>query len=136
MQKNLIFAITISPPYRFSDPHALYFNDLLKIRRWVNRFSDHYAIWPEFTENARLHYHGVIKLRDPIKFYKTKYKFDKLLGFVKIDKLKTFKDHLRWLFYCQKDYHLIRDNIFKRIDYLRISRIYKAQHKIQTELLL
>ncbi len=133
MQKKSIVAITISPPYRFSDPYGLYYSDILKIRRWINRFSDYYAIWPEFTTNARLHYHGVVRLVDPIKFYKTKYKFDKLVGYVQLDTFNTFADHLRWLCYCQKDFHLIQNNILQRITFQRLPRLKQSISKLQAK---
>lgn len=53
--------------------------------------------------NSRLHYHGIIEIDDLIKFHKTKYRIDKHIGFVKIDKLNTFIDKLKWLYYCKKD---------------------------------
>ncbi len=128
------YGITISPKYRTIDPDILYNEDMRIIRRWMNRFSSHYVIVPEFAElTARLHYHGTVIIADMIKFYKTKYRIDKEIGFVKIDLLKTFKDHLRWNIYIYKNYWKTRDH-YDLVIYGKVKRINKREHLLHLDL--
>lgn len=100
-----IFAITISPPPRATiSPKYAYDNDYHILVRWLNAFSGHWLLYPEFSKDSRLHYHGVVRVDDKIKLHKTRYKINRTVGFVKLDKLRTFNDHLRWIIYCQKEY--------------------------------
>ncbi len=105
-----LYSITISAQYRTVHPDFLYNDDKLKIIKWLNRFSDHYIIVPEFSENGRLHYHGLLRICDKIKYYKTKYFIDKEIGFVKVEKINDFKSHLRWLMYINKNYYILKDD--------------------------
>ncbi len=104
------YSITISAQYRTVHPDFLYNDDKLKLIKWLNRFSDHYIIVPEFSDNGRLHYHGVFKMCDKIKYYKSKYNIDKEIGFVKVEKINDFKSHLRWLTYIYKNYYIVKND--------------------------
>lgn len=99
-----IFAITISPPPRRMSPKYAYNEDKYVLERWLNSFSRHWILYPEFSKESRLHYHGIVRMDDKIKFHKTKYRIDKTVGFVKVEELKKVIDHFRWLIYCQKEY--------------------------------
>lgn len=106
---NRTLAITISPPPRAESPQYLYDCDIGTIRRWLNKFSHHYLLYPEFTIDSRLHYHGVVHVDDFTKFHKTKNTFSKKFGFVKVKPIGTtakycIKAHLGWLAYCKKQY--------------------------------
>ncbi len=103
-----LYSITISAQYRIVHPHFLYNDDKLKIAKWLNRFSDHYIIVPEFSDNGRLHYHGLFNMCDKIKYYKSKYSIDKEIGFVKVERINDFKSHLRWLMYIYKNYYILK----------------------------
>lgn len=100
---NRLYAITVSPPMRKCTPKFLYEDDVSEIRRWCNKWSSHYLMYPEFDLNSRLHYHGIIKAKDLTKMHKTRAKFSRQVGFVKLKPLLTFNDHLKWLMYCRKD---------------------------------
>lgn len=118
------FAITISPPlYRLDSLklHKIYTYDITKI---LNRFSKHYMLYPEFTHDARLHYHGIIRVDDKIKYYRTKHKLDRI-GFTKLDPFKTFKDKLRYLIYSLKNYCEIKE-LFDPIIYKSLRRTKKS----------
>ncbi len=104
-----LYSITISAQYRTVHPDFLYNDDKLKLVKWLNRFSDHYIIVPEFSDNGRLHYHGLFNMSDKIKYYKSKYSIDKEIGFVKVERINDFKSHLRWLMYIYKDYNILKD---------------------------
>lgn len=100
--KTNLYAITISPPYSPEHIKHLHCQYTYEIRRWCNKFSKHYMMYPEFDDETRLHYHGVIRVEDWIKFHKTRLTFQRTVGFVKIKPLTTFRRHLGWLMYCQK----------------------------------
>ncbi len=122
LEKNMaLYGITISCKNRDTAPDSLYLKDKGIVMKWLNRFSDHYIIVPEFTDNGRLHYHGTVKINDLVKFYRSKYRIDKELGFVKIDKLIGFKNHLTWTIYIYKNYGIIKD-VYSLFMYKKIKR--------------
>lgn len=101
---NHFYAITISPPKYNGNPTYAYNDQLYYIRRWMNKFSNHWLLYPEFDLNSRLHWHGVVQIHDKTKFHKTRHQFQKMVGFVKVDVLVTAMDHIRFLQYCKKEY--------------------------------
>lgn len=102
------FFITISPSYRSAAPKVLYAQDMFLIHKYLNPCSDHYILYPEFSDESRLHYHGIILFKDVIKFHKTKHLIDKTIGFTKIVRLKSHEDHLRVLIYSMKGWPATR----------------------------
>lgn len=100
-----IYALTLSPPIRHGDAEYLYSGDKFLMRKILNRCTDHYMVYPEFDDSTRLHYHGTIIVKDIIKFHKhTKKMLKAHFNFIKLSKLKTFKDHLIWTYYMRKDW--------------------------------
>lgn len=122
-----MYFVTITPPYRLNKPEFIYNEDKYMIRRYFNRFSHHFCFYPEFSESCRLHYHGIVEVHDMRKFYNTKYLIDKSIGFSRFDRLKTFKDHLRTVLYCRKDYGLIKDQ-YDPIIFHNLKRVKCKQH--------
>lgn len=123
------YAITISPPYKaYNSPSFLYNGDKPLITKYLNRFSNHYCIYPELDNNNRLHYHGIIDIKDMIKFRHIKYEMDRILGFIKIDKFieknnKTkFQHKLTFLIYSMKQWPLNKDYFIKPIIYKKLQR--------------
>ncbi len=108
------YAVTLSPPCRrFSDIYQCR-EDFL-ILRYLQRYCDHYIIIPELSPTTRLHYHGIIGCSRSDMIKRVKPFLRRKFNFIKIEFLKTFKDHLRYLLYCKKDWYLNRcifDNIF------------------------
>lgn len=101
------YAITISPPPRPGCDIDLYKSDKYLLCKLIKRCSKHFSLWPEFSPyNDRLHYHGIIRIDDFIKWYRYSKPMIKRLGFIKIDKIKTFKDHLKFIIYSTKEYNL------------------------------
>lgn len=111
---------TISPPYRLCDPEALHKKYTIDIARELNKFSRHYCLYPEFDDNQRLHYHGIVRVHDKIKMYKIKHKLD-MIGWTKIVKPDDFINKLRYLIYCQKQYAEIQEH-YPPIIYMRQRR--------------
>lgn len=95
--------ITISPRYRLKDPLTLLKEDKKIIRRYLNRFSKLYILYPEFDNKQRLHYHGMVEVHDKIKLFRTKHLIDKNVGWTKIGAIATYNDQLKWLMYCKKN---------------------------------
>lgn len=103
IEKNGVYAITISPPYRKRSPDYLYSDDKLVIRRLLNKCSRHYLLYPEFDERSRLHYHGIVYIHDLVKWHKhVKHNIDRMIGFTLIKKIRTIDEHIGWINYCKK----------------------------------
>lgn len=98
------YGVTISPVYRRRDPRFLYNEDMYLIRKYLNRFSRHYCLYPEFDDKSRLHYHGIIHVHDNLKFHRTKYLIDRDIGFSYFDKIGDFNHHLSILMYSMKNW--------------------------------
>lgn len=119
------FALTISPPQRPERSSFLFVDDVCSIRKCLNKASSHYMLVPEFTlEDARLHYHGVVRVDDPIKWFKSVRKNLNKIGFVKTVPINGNKSHLGWLCYCYKNWHISKEalRIEAPVMYHRISR--------------
>lgn len=103
-------AITISPPVRKERINFLYANDKYDIAKELNKCSSYYIIYPELSLDSRLHYHGIVKIKDWTKWHKSvRYALSQLLGFIKIDPLKTHRDNMAWAVYMSKSWGLMRD---------------------------
>lgn len=103
---NLI-ALTVSPPYRIQGPRYCY-NDDMNFLKFIRLCSKHFIIYPELSRSSRLHYHGLILISDHIKYHKKIVPALKRMGHVKIDPIRTFADHLRWLLYIRKEWETSR----------------------------
>lgn len=102
-----LYALTISPPQRTGCPKTLYKKDRDIIYYYIPKFSNHFILFPEFSQCGRLHYHGIIKVTDKYKFYHTKHLLDNL-GFTMWKPLKDYQGQLAWLTYCKKDLGITR----------------------------
>lgn len=101
--RNLYYFITVSPPYRGLSVNKLFRQDTDQMRQLFNQFSDHYCLYPEFDDKGRLHYHGIVRITDKIKYFKVKYRIDQI-GYCCAKELKTHMDHMRSLLYCMKEW--------------------------------
>lgn len=146
-------ALTISPPDRVTKYDTLrniYFSDMILIDTVLHRSCSQYIVYPELDIEGRLHYHAKITIKDKIKFYRdTKPKLGKI-GYIKIKKLNTHYDKLRWLIYISKEWGVtkevleIQDPIYKKklrktkfkfnidLDEGTITEYYKITKKIGT----
>lgn len=118
--QNLLYEVTISPPYRteweklhLANPtSSMYHCDKMRIRHWCKQAGlKRYVFYPELTEKGRLHYHGIIRFDRSTRttfFKSTQFKF-KLLGLTQYKPLNTFVDLLRWTIYMHKDWGYTRD---------------------------
>lgn len=123
-----LFAITITPRDRATRPKYQYEDDKMAIMRYMNRFSHHYCIYPELAPmTARLHYHGVVSIYNMSAFLLSKKEMDKVLGFVKLVKLKTSTEHLRWLIYSMKEWPGNRRTFEEPIMYRNLRRKKEMQ---------
>ncbi len=108
------WAITISPRSRGFDDIKQNRKDFYKLGPYLWRHSKHFTIYPELTFTMRLHYHGVIictkqaMVRAIMPYLRRNY------GYIVVKSLKTFLDHLRYLYYCMKEWpdnQYIFDNV-------------------------
>jgi len=99
------YALTVSPPRRSYDDVKQYRHDIYNMRK-IHARIEHFLVIPELSWEGRLHYHGVFlaSKKDMVWVKKTLGRRTFNLGYLKITKLKTFKDKLTWLIYCKKDW--------------------------------
>lgn len=115
-----IYFLTISPPPRQGSLTYHYNDDKYKIRMILSKCTNHYLIYPELSETGRLHYHGVIIITSWQRFFKTvKRDLEISLGFISIKRIRTFKEHLKALFYCSKNYSQMIGTNLTRFFYKR-----------------
>lgn len=82
------------------------FNMALDILKNVQKVSDKFIFYPEVgLQGNNIHFHGIIELKDPVKWYKSVLPKLKRNGFVKI---KPIFDKLMWLEYCKKDFDIMK----------------------------
>ncbi len=123
------FALTISPPRTTHNDYKEYIRHK-KIIRKLHKCSTRYVIYPEFDIHDRLHYHGIFRLTSPRAWHKYTKTSLQRLGFINVKKLRTFKDRLRFLLYCQKDY--VPGTVFKRIIYKKPTKSIPYQELVRT----
>lgn len=141
---NTHLALTISPPNRMKGTKLRNYNrflfeeDILHIRA-VFKYNKirNFIIFPELDDRGRLHYHGIVSL-NPSQYvrYRKHAEFKlRLLGFVDAKPLKGFLDHLRWLFYCRKQFHIIQEilEITEPVMSLPTKRIKNMKHNLDTD---
>ncbi len=102
------FAITISPPPYYGNQFYKQEEDQKYFKRILKRASKHYLILPEFDKYDRLHYHGLIRVDNKYTWYKSSMNKFKNVGFVKIERLTSFRRHLGWLMYMKKEWFINR----------------------------
>lgn len=99
---NGTIAFTWSPdPKKFAGKRPMYqFYDTIILIQRAFRHSADYTVWPELNLNGNIHYHGILFMRDKIKFYKFSLPLLKFHGFVLL-KDKNIND--AWYRYMSKD---------------------------------
>lgn len=102
-------ALTISPPSCLLNAIYLHSELIYYIKRYLNKVSTHWIVYPEFDKNSRLHYHGVLRLDDPIKWHRSvRTLLEKTIGFICIKPLLKPIDHIAWITYCRKEWPLTK----------------------------
>lgn len=110
--RKKFYALTLSPPYSTRSIKYDYYQYLSQLKRSLNLVSQHYIIFPEISAQGRLHYHGVVRLDDPIKWFRqSKRRLERNIGFMKFDPIKSHLDHLRWLVYINKHWYITKEVI-------------------------
>lgn len=134
-----LYAITISPPYRLSlngiykTNRFLFFRDKQEIQTGLNRCSKHYFIYPEITLDGRLHYHGLIRIDDLIKWKRsTITHLRRQLGLVCIKPPNKVNEG--WLKYCNKEWEQTRQVLgIEEIIYYQNLRNQPKPPTVETE---
>ncbi len=105
------FAITISPPPYYGNQFYKNEEDQKYFKRILKRASNHYLILPEWDVSDRLHYHGIIRVDNQYTWYKSSRSKFRNVGFVKLERITSFKRHLGWLMYMKKEWYINRRNV-------------------------
>jgi len=116
-----LVALTISPPTSYLTPSFNYNDEIIYIVKTIRRFSKHYIIYPELDESARLHYHGIIRIDDEIKYYKSGITNLRRLprhitnqnvvkqSYICVKPLKDIVNHIKWMYYIRKNWELTKE---------------------------
>lgn len=80
-------------------------------------------LYPEFSSQGRWHYHGIIRVRDPL-FYIQDLQTLKLYGSFEMD---TISDIQEWFLYCTKNMWMCKDmfELFTSLPYVLTTLIQK-----------
>lgn len=98
-----VMAFTLSPPMIVGDYCEHYHTTILpELVRFFRRCSKRYIVYPEFSDTCRLHFHGLLYVHDKTAMIKGLPRLQRL-GYIKMDKIKTYKDHLNWIVYISKE---------------------------------
>lgn len=130
MNGTLKMAITISPPDRVSKYNRLegiYKMDKFSLNKKLRNCSKYFILFPEVDLQGRLHYHGVIKIDDQTKWYKSVLPYIRgTLGFVLLKPLKTTTDMLKWNIYSMKNWASMKDIFIEPIIITKPKRLLKS----------
>lgn len=113
------YAITISPPQRIGQEYARVVNKVYRYVQHKQIFHDDYRviigalrgsvneckIYPEISDNGRLHYHGIVVVCDYVKWKKRGLTRLARLGFCKLKPQPNEK----WLAYCKKEWEITKE---------------------------
>ncbi|AXH77524.1 MAG: putative replicase [Cressdnaviricota sp.] len=90
------------------------FETMNEFRRFMAEFvSFESYLYPELSSQGRLHYHGIIRVYDPMRFYLNDLIRLRTFGCYEID---TIEDISIWLLYCkkQRDMWDMEDTIYEK----------------------
>lgn len=104
------WAFTLSPPPNYHiTPYMLYEDKILQLHKLLSKSCESFMIYPEYQQyTSRLHFHGVIKVKDMIKWHKSTRRQLSRMGFVHCKGLITHEDRLKWSVYMKKEFGLTR----------------------------
>lgn len=95
--------ITISPPPQPESPKDTYSRWYLPLIIKLKPCTTEFILYPEIDETGRLHYHGILTVKDWAQLYRYAYPYiRKNIGFIDIRKSKP--NRLGWLIYCMKNW--------------------------------
>lgn len=97
-------AITISPPLRKGNPRTIYRSDIVEHFKYLLYVGD-FEIYPEFDQNGRLHYHGVVYIKDNVKWLKQALPALHQFGFTKV----VSSVNEGWFTYMMKEFPITRE---------------------------
>jgi hypothetical protein len=95
--------ITISPPPQVESPKTTYFKWYIPLIIALKPATTMFVLYPELDETGRLHFHGIVYVKDWAKLFRHAYPWiRKNVGFIDIRKKANNK--LGWLMYCMKNW--------------------------------
>lgn len=113
-----LLALTISPPYRVGNHIELFKRDLKRF----SKLKVYYKVYPEFTDNGRLHYHGYIDKSNLSVYLKDIEYLQLKFGYVC---MKPIKHKTGWDKYITKEWNITKKYLGLKcpIDSFTISRL-------------
>ncbi len=140
VNRNMYYSLSLNPNNQFDDHHnSKYGNRVnLIVETWgtiltkfnPNSFSYHLRLE---SKNGRLHFHGVIRIKDPLTFDVLVLPIWKELCTYEID---TINDMDKWITYCTKCEPLWKGSIYNHIlfrgirDFPKAVLVEKKEHPI------
>lgn len=131
--KPLKLALTLSPILRKGNPLQIFRLDCIDTLCALIKCCSDVVIYPEFAENGRLHYHGVLYVNDLVKWYKSVLPTLNHKGFVLI---KSKNIDAKWSEYCSKNWEITK-NVLNMTDPVGLEYLQKTleNHKMVKALL-
>lgn len=99
------YGITItfkSPLERDFKPFSQYNYTRVYISKILGESCVDFRIMPEFTIQGRIHYHGILKIKNFAKWVRSTLPSLRAKGFIKIETFKKQENHDRWVTYMYK----------------------------------
>lgn len=100
----IVVALTFSPPTSNNTPKFDHYNYYMQILKIIKPSTCRFVMYPEIDKSGRLHYHGILHVKDEIRLYKDTFPKLRKMGFIKVKQMKTFMSILGWLTYCMKEW--------------------------------
>lgn len=89
-----------NPLERTHSVRAQYYYTRVMLSKYLGESCDDFVIYPEFTIQGRIHYHGLLTIKNYVKWVRDTLPRLRKLGFVKME---TFKDNPdNWITYMKK----------------------------------
>jgi len=125
MDPQYFITITYRPSELMVKPYIQFQQTLFDLRKQLQK-SCRYIICPELTIRGIIHYHGIIHIRDRVKWYKSTLPWLKInCGHIDISALKNLEKSLE---YMTKDYRIYKE-IFNASEI-----IIKNETQVHTEI--
>lgn len=78
---------------------------MYKLMEVMKPCTDYHSIFPEISPKGKLHFHGIVRITDMYKWFRTVVPLINDIGFNRVTKLDTPKEMITWSLYCRKDWH-------------------------------
>lgn len=139
LELNSWIAITIAPSNSYQPDLSEKQIDLHRFSRdWRNRFRkciNHIQVFGEYSQGSRWHFHGRVKVTNPVQFYMYDLPFLRKISMVHLD---VINDPMEWDLYCRKlsityDGEFLRPLALEGLDIKYDNRVYFKREVLERD---